>query len=100
MLDIEPKHLNTIKHILTEHVSDCEVRIFGSRVAGTAKEHSDVDLAVIGKTKLPRRTKTLLKEAFEESDLPFRVDIVDYNAISDSFRKIIDSQYEIIQSES
>jgi len=38
-----------------------------------------------------------LKEAFEESDLPFRVDITDYNAISNEFRAIIKAKYEILQ---
>lgn len=98
MPDIEQKHFNLIKSILAEYVSDCQVRAFGSRVNGTARQHSDLDLAIVGKTKMPLRTKTLLKEAFENSDLPFRVDIIDYNAISDSFRKIIDSKYEIIQN--
>ena len=39
----------------------------------------------------------LLREAFEESDLPFRVDVIDYNAVSDEFRAIIDAKYEILQ---
>ena len=39
----------------------------------------------------------LLREAFEESDLPFRVDIVDYNTVSEAFRAIIEEKYEIVQ---
>jgi len=98
MADISPDQLNAIKHILAEYAGGCEVRMFGSRVNGTAGKHSDVDLAIICKDKLQRRTKTLLKEAFEESDLPFRVDIIEYNAVSDSFREIIDKQYEVVQN--
>ncbi len=97
MPDIDEKHLQTLKRILAEHLDDCEVRAFGSRVTGSAKKHSDLDLAVICQTKLSRRTKTLIREAFEESDLPFRVDVVDYNTASDSFRAIIDADYEVIQ---
>jgi uncharacterized protein len=96
MLDVAEKHLLTIKNILAEYVGDCEVRAFGSRVTGTARNHSDLDLAVVGKGRLTRRTKTLLREAFEESDLPFRVDIVDYNAISESFRAVIDAAHEVL----
>jgi len=29
----------------------------------------------------------LIDEAFEESDLPFKVDIVDFSLVSDKFRK-------------
>ena len=38
-----------------------------------------------------------LKEAFEESRLPFRVDVLDWHTISESFRKVIKAQYKVIQ---
>lgn len=97
MINVSRQHLQTIKRILAEYVADCEVRAFGSRLLKTAKDHSDLDLAVIARNKIKRRTKMLLREAFEESDLPFRVDIVDYNAVSGEFRAIIDANYEILQ---
>jgi len=98
MISVSPRHLETIRRILAEYVRDCEVRAFGSRVMGTAKDHSDLDLAVIAPNIIERRTKMLLREAFEESDLPFRVDIIDYNAVSDEFRAIIDAKFEILQN--
>jgi predicted nucleotidyltransferase len=98
MIDVAERHLETIKGILAKYVGDCEVRAFGSRGNGTAKEYSDLDLAIVGKSKIKRRVKMLLREAFEESDLPFRVDIVDYSAVSDAFRAIIEEEYEVIQT--
>lgn len=98
MIDVSQRHLATIKRILAEYVGDCEVRLFGSRANGTANRHSDLDLAVVGKGKLKRRVKMLLREAFEESDLPFRVDIIDCNAISETFQAIIEQKYEVIQA--
>ena len=97
MPDISEQHLETVKRILAEYIGDCEIRAFGSRVCGTAKNYSDLDIAIVGTEKIKRRVKMLLKEAFEKSDLPFRVDIIDYNAVSNSFRAIIDKQYKIIQ---
>jgi predicted nucleotidyltransferase len=97
MIDVSGKHLETIRRILAEYVGDCEVRAFGSRVCGTAKNHSDLDVAVVGTKKMNQRAKMLLREAFEESDLPFRVDVIDYNTVSDEFRAIIDAKYEILQ---
>lgn len=99
MLDLAERHLETIKRILAAYVGDCEVRAFGSRGNGTATKHSDLDLAVVGNSKLERRVKTLLREAFEESDLPFRVDVIDYHAISQQFRAIIDQKYDVIQQQ-
>ncbi len=97
MLDIAPQHLETIKRILAEYASECEVRAFGSRVGGTVKDYSDLDIVIVGTDRIKRRVKMLLREAFEKSDLPFRVDVVDYNAVSDSFRAIIENNYEVIQ---
>lgn len=97
MIDISPVHLETVKRILGEHVPDCEVRAFGSRVTWTAKDHSDLDLAVVGAGTLDADTLRLLKEAFEESDLPFRVDVIDWHAISENFRKVVEKKFEVIQ---
>jgi len=97
MINVSPGQMETIKRILAEYVGDCEVRAFGSRVDGSAKDYSDLDVAVVAPNKIKRRTKMLLKEAFEESDLPFRVDVIDYNGVSDKFRAIINAKYEILQ---
>lgn len=94
MIDVPPEHLETVKRILAEHVPDCEVRAFGSRVTGTAKDYSDLDLAIVCDDKLDPDTLRLLREAFEESDLPFRVDVVDWHAISPEFRAVVDTRYE------
>lgn len=96
MIDLNPKYLETIQHILAEHVPDCEVRAYGSRVKWTAKDYSDLDLAVAGNERLSRRRMRKLQEAFEESDLPIRVDIQDWHAISDAFKNVIAEEYEVI----
>jgi len=97
VIDIRDDHLEIIKAILKRHVPDAEVRVFGSRVTGTAKDHSDLDLAVVSDGPLDFRTKALLEEAFEESDLPFRVDVVDSAAVSENFRRVIERKYAVLQ---
>jgi predicted nucleotidyltransferase len=97
MINLNPHHLETVRRILVEHVPQCEVRAFGSRVNSTTKDYSDLDLAVVTPGKLSDDTLRLLKEAFEESDLPFRVDVLDWHATSSQFQKVIERQYEVIQ---
>lgn len=89
-LQVKPAHLKQIKQILKTTIPDHEVRAFGSRVTGTAKPHSDLDLTIVSKQTIPLGTIALLREAFSESDLPFKVDIVDWASISPEFRKIIE----------
>ena len=97
MIDLNPKHLETVQHILSKHVPGCEVRAFGSRVKWTAKDYSDLDLAVVGSRRFNPREMHRLTEAFEESNLPIRVDVVDWYAISEGFKRVIAAKYEVIQ---
>ena len=98
MIDLNPNHLATVERILAEHVPECEVRAFGSRAAWTSKDYSDLDLAVVGEGPLDWRTLGRLKEAFEESSLPMRVDVLDWHTISESFRKVIERDYVVVQT--
>lgn len=75
MIDITAKDLEIVKSILQKYVPQCEVRIFGSRINNTARIHSDLDLVIIDKDIIPRETLFDLKDAFDESMLPYRVDI-------------------------
>ena len=97
LVDLSPVHLATVEDILAEHVPDCEVRVFGSRAKWSARDASDLDLAIVGDGPLPSRTLTMLKEAFEESRLPMRVDVIDWNAIADSFREVIEPDAVVVQ---
>lgn len=96
MIDLEPSFLDEVKRILREHAGGVEVRAFGSRVNGTARRYSDLDLALVSKEKIDWRRMEALKDAFAESNLPIQVDVLDWHTLSDSFRKIIENRYEII----
>jgi len=97
MIDLRPDHLEAVKRILAELAPECEVRAFGSRVKWTAKDYSDLDLVIVGQDKLERAHLDRIQEAFEESDLPFRVDVLDWRAISTEFKEIIEQGYIVIQ---
>ena len=96
MIEIKPAELKIIKEILCKLVPEFEVRVFGSRVKGNTKSYSDLDLALVGAKKLDLKLKFELKEALAESDLPFRVEILDWQTLSDDFKKIINQKYEVI----
>ena len=97
MIDLNPKHFEIVQHILAKHVPGSEVRAFGSRVKWTSKDYSDLDLAIVGSKPLTLRQGRQLAEAFEESDLPIRVDVLDWHTISEEFKRIIAEEYEVIQ---
>ncbi len=97
MIDLSPYQLDIVINILKNHVPKCEVRAFGSRYKWTAKDYSDLDLVVVGNKKLDKKIIYDLQESFSESELPIRVDVLDWHAISDEFKQIINQGYEVIQ---
>ena len=98
-IDIRPADLATVRRILREHVPALEVRAFGSRVAWTARETSDLDLALMTDTPLSIDRTAALRAAFTDSDLPFRVDFVDWATTSEAFRqRILADQLVVFRS--
>jgi len=97
MIDIRLDYLKMVKDILKKHIPELEVWAFGSRVNRAAKKHSDLDLAVITEKPLSLTKIGEIKDDFSESDLPFRVDVVDWATTSSEFRKIIEKEFAVIQ---
>ncbi len=79
-----------IKEIIFQFLDpeEYKVFIFGSRATGDSKKFSDYDIGIIGKKSVPWKTLALIEEALEESDLPFKVDIVDFSLVSSKFKKV------------
>lgn len=96
-IDLKPQDWEEVCHILETHVPEYPVWAFGSRVKWTAKAYSDLDLAIIAPQPLSLTKMATIKEAFDESDLPIRVDIVDWAVASETFRKIINQDKVMIQ---
>ena len=97
-LDLSPEQQQILQEILERHLPNREVRAFGSRVRGTAREQSDLDLCIMGDASLPLDELAKLQEAFDDSDLPFHVDIVDWVSTSDSFRRIIRTHWVVVRT--
>ena len=97
MIDLEDKYLKILRKILGKYAFEYKAVTFGSRVQGTAKKFSDIDIALIGTDKIGWRELEKIKDAFSESDMPLIVDIIDYNSVSDSFKIHINSNYDVIK---
>lgn len=96
-IDLNPHDWEEVRRILKTYVPEYDVWAFGSRAEWSAKAYSDLDLAVITDQPLPISTSSALKEAFAESTLSIKVDVVDWATTSESFRGIIKSNKIIIQ---
>ncbi|HNT27822.1 MAG TPA: nucleotidyltransferase domain-containing protein [bacterium] len=97
MADLTPQERTIVRDILAARLPGVPVHAFGSRVNGTAKPYSDLDIALVTDTPLPVAQVAELAEAFAVSDLPFRVDIVEWSRIAEDFRAVIAARYEKLQ---
>lgn len=88
-MDLKPEHRRIVCAILSRHLPGREVQIFGSRAIGTAKPYSDLDLVIMEDEPLPVTTMRILRDAFDDSDLPFQVDLVEWAGTSEKFREVI-----------
>lgn len=97
LIDIRPDHWAIVRRILQKHVPQYAVWAFGSRAKWSAKEYSDLDLAIITDKPLPLSISAALDEDFSESDLPWKVDVVDWATTSEVFRKVIAQDKVVLQ---
>lgn len=96
MIDAAADHLAAIRRILNEHLPSAKIKVFGSRIAGKAKPYSDLDIALECDTAISPVTLSAIREELQESDVPFRVDIADWNRISPEFRQVITAKFELL----
>ncbi|MDI9350088.1 MAG: nucleotidyltransferase domain-containing protein [Candidatus Symbiobacter sp.] len=98
MIDVKPQYLALIRRILQQNIPEQRVWAFGSRVCGTAKNYSDLDLMIDNTEILPQKIRSQLLDDFGESNLPWKVDMVEAARLSHEFRQIIDRHKILIQS--
>ena len=93
---MKAEDLQIVQGILHEHIPNREVWAFGSRVKKTHKPFSDLDLAVMGSESLSLAEMADLSYAFSHSNLPFKVDVVDWASTECRFQNIIRNHYVVL----
>ena len=100
MFGLEDRHLDFVLSVLKRNISDVDAKfyIFGSRVKGTNKKYSDIDIAVdLNGKKLDISILGKIFLEFQDSTLPYEVDVVDLNSIDEKFRNLIKKDLVLLQ---
>ncbi len=98
MIDsLTEQYLAEIRRLALDYVSGYNVRLylFGSRVAGTARKTSDVDIAILPLEPLPIGFLAGLSEVLAESTIPYTVDVIDLSQADIGFRKKVLSETKL-----
>jgi predicted nucleotidyltransferase len=90
-LDLAPRHLDEVRRILGRHAPHARAWAFGSRTSGRARPFSDLDIALEAEGGISLETLARLRDDFSESDLPIKVDVVDWNSLDPEFQDAISS---------
>jgi len=96
-IDMAPRHLEMVRAVLARHLPRKQVWAYGSRVKGAANKRSDLDCVVFGAGD---REVFDAREAFDESDIPFIVQVLSWEDIPAHFKDNIKQKYYLLQSAS
>ncbi len=100
MFGLEDRHLDFVLYVLKRNISDVDAKfyIFGSRAKGTNKKYSDIDIAVdLNGKKLDISVLGKILIEFQDSTLPYEVDVVDLNSIDESFKNLIKNDLVLLK---
>ena len=94
-IDTTTDQRKTVLALLASHLPNTTAWVYGSRVKWTSSPKSDLDLVVFA---APEQTGQVsnLREAFEESNLPFRVDLFVWDEVPEQFRKQIEAEHVVL----
>lgn len=81
-LALDAAQTRIVRQIFDAELPGAQVAVFGSRATGRARPFSDLDLLILEPARLSWAQRACLHDAFEFSDLPFRVDIVEESGLS------------------
>jgi uncharacterized protein len=92
--DLPADHRRRVLNILRAQLpQSTEAWVYGSRATGRARSYSDLDLAIDAGRRLTLDEIARFTEAFGDSDLPYRVDLVDWHDIGDRWRLTIVAEH-------
>ncbi len=67
-----------------------EIILYGSRATGKAHPSSDYDIALKSAQLIPQNKLSQIREKMEDSNIPYKIDVVDYAVVSSKLQAIID----------
>ena len=91
-IDITAEQRKTLIALLQRHLPETTAWVYGSRAKWTARPESDLDLVVFAGPEQYPQVGTL-REALDESDLPFCVDLFVWDKVPEGLHQKIEAEH-------
>lgn len=95
-VQLEAEYIKIIIDIIRKYEINSEIRLIGSRAQGTARKNSDIDIVIMTDSPLSINMMGNLRDDFSLSDIPYKVDLVDWSRSEKHFQEIISKNYLVL----
>ena len=95
MINLKPKHLKLLQDVFSSYCPKAEIWAFGSRISGESHSGSDLDLVVKSFNDTSKNLSEL-NALLIESNIPFLIDINEYDKLPAAFQQEILKNYVVI----
>lgn len=95
-VDMTESQHTLLLELIEKYIPNTEIWVYGSRINGTSSPSSDLDMVAFA-TADQEFTLSDLRDALEESDLPFRVDLFIWNDLPATFHHNIKANHVVLQ---
>lgn len=92
MIKLKQKYLDELYKIFQKYCPKAEIWAYGSRINGDSHSGSDLDLTVKSFNE-DKKHLSDLKDLLNNSDIPFLIDITEYEKLPTSFQEEIKKSY-------
>lgn len=92
-LDLQSAHARIIRSVLDAHVPGMEVWAFGSRVTGSARQTSDLDIVLRTDHPVDILLLAKIRDGFSASTLPMKIDVLDWSTLSSGMQASIEQEH-------
>lgn len=97
-MQVRDVELALVREILARMLPGVPVFAFGSRVkSAPVRRDSDLDICIRGPKRSDLGTLGNLRDAFADSALPYRVDVVDWWDMAPDFRAAVERDFVKLQ---
>lgn len=89
MYVLDEKIKQKIIAVISALIPEARIYLFGSRARGTNGKYADIDIALDAGKRLQARDVDEVKSMFQESNIIYKIDVVDLYQVNDLMRNEI-----------